>query len=46
MTLADRFAHWVNIPSNHRLIMAALAVGGIVLLWMAGDYSPIEMVRS
>lgn len=45
MTKMDRFAHWINIPSNHNAVLIGLAIAGVFLLWISGDYSPIEAVR-
>ena len=46
MNAAERFARWVNIPSNHNAVLIGLAIAGVFVLWISGDYSPIEAVRS
>jgi len=41
----DTFARWVSIRSNQNAVLIALGIAAVVLLWLAGDFSPIEAVR-
>jgi len=45
MTPMDAFARWVSLRSNQNAVLIALGIAAVVLLWLAGDYSPIPALQ-
>lgn len=40
-----RCAKWINRPESQTLVWVLLAIYTVLILWLAGDHSPIAAVR-